>query len=49
MCVYSGDNFTADADMGVYVCTHIAIIISARVDKIYTIWMHVNTAIEVCV
>lgn len=49
LCVYSRDNFTADTVMGVYVCTHIAIIIYALVDKIYTIWMHVNIAIEVCV
>lgn len=49
VCVYSQDNFTADADMGVYVCTHTAIIIYACVDKIYMIRMHVNIAIEVCV
>lgn len=51
MCVYiyiyPRDNFTADTDMGVYVCTHLAIIIYACVDKMYTIWMHVNRAIEV--
>lgn len=49
MCVYSRDNFPADPDMGVYVCTQRVIIIYACVDKIYMIWMHVNTVIEVCV